>query len=56
MNGNDLFIPGQETESKLPESCIKGFQRLLTTTNFNPVYVEVSKDISLFSLKFDFSY
>lgn len=37
--GNDLFIPGQETESKLPESCIQGFQRLLITTNFNPIYV-----------------
>ncbi|UJR22550.1 hypothetical protein I4U23_025599 [Adineta vaga] len=30
---------GQETESKLPESCIAGFQQLLITTNFNPVHL-----------------
>ncbi|CAF0895510.1 unnamed protein product [Adineta steineri] len=28
---------GQETEGKLPESCMQGFQHLLITTNFNPV-------------------
>ncbi|CAF3447993.1 unnamed protein product [Rotaria sp. Silwood2] len=35
---NNLF-PGQETEGKLPESCMQGFQRLLITINFNPVHL-----------------
>ncbi|CAF1168043.1 unnamed protein product [Rotaria sordida] len=30
---------GQETEGKLPESCVQGFQRLLITINFNPVHL-----------------
>lgn len=45
MIGNELFIPGHETESKLPESCIKGFQRLLITTDFNPVHVGIVNGI-----------
>lgn len=34
------LILGQEKEGKLPESCMNGFQRLLITTNFNPIHVE----------------
>lgn len=34
------FVSGQETEGKLPELCMKGFQRLLITTNFNPIHVD----------------
>lgn len=37
---------GQETEGKLPESCVNGFQSLLISTNFNPIHVS-------FSLLFD---
>lgn len=30
---------GQETEGKLPESCMKGLQSLLISTNFNPIHL-----------------
>ena len=33
------LILGQETEGKLPEICMKGFQRLLITFNYNPIHV-----------------
>ena len=56
MIGNEFFIPGQETESKLPESCIKGFQRLLIITNFNPVHVWIVNGIHRGSFyRFSFS-